>query len=515
MDGHSDPGAGRIIVYIILATFLVFLNGFFVLVEFALVKIRRTRLEELVSKDQARARLALSMHRHLDEYLSATQLGITVASLGLGWIGEPAFAHVFVALFKLPGFWSDHVSLYAAFAASFCFITFLHIVIGELAPKSLAIQKAEQSILWSAPLMRVFYLVFYVPLMLLTKASNAVLRLFGFRPTRDIETAVSDEELRHVLSHSHKRGEFSLDRLLLFENALDFSGMATSEIMLPMSQVDVIDTKKPWEENLKTIRKNQRSRYLIADGDRDEIVGMLHIKDLTIKALEQGTELDLTGSGRELFTVRDSLPLETLLRAFQRRRQHLALVKNSSGENVGIVTLEDLLEELVGEIVDEFDVGAESPLALADFINENRIELNLSAANAQDAIRQMLGLFVEEKGIEIDAAFDAVWRRESNAPTGLGRQVAIPHARLPGLPEPCVAFARCPEGVDFRASDGSPATMLFLILTPESAPLLQVKILARIAGILESGYLTSRLKEAASPKEVMEIIRAADVAATL
>jgi len=502
-------------MYIILAVFLVFLNGFFALFEFALVKIRRTRLEELAAAGSARARLALSMHRYMAEYLSATQLGITVTSLALGWIGEPAFAHVFEAILKQPGFWSDHVSLCAAFAAAFCLITFLHMVIGELAPKSLAIQKAEGAILWAAPVMRVLYLILYIPLNVLTKASNAALRLAGFKPTRDIETAVSDEELRHVLSHSYKRGEFSLDRLLLFENALDFSGMATAEIMLPMSEVDIIDIRKPWDENLKIIREKRRSRYLIADGDKDEILGMLHIKDLTVKALEQATEPDLTDSRRELFTVRDTLPLETLLRAFQRRHQHLALVKNFSGENVGIVTLEDLLEELVGEIVDEFDVGAESPLALADFINENRIELNLSAANAQDAIRQMLGLFVDEAGVELDAAFDAVWRRESNAPTGVGRQIAIPHARLRGLPEPCVAFARCPDGVDFRASDGSPATMLFLILTPESAPLLQVKILARIAGIMESGYLTSRLREAATPEEVMRIIRAADVAATL
>ena len=500
---------------ILVALVLVLLNGFFVLVEFALVKIRRTRLQELVAAGSARARLALGMHSRMDEYLSACQLGITMASLALGWIGEPAFAHLFETVFSLSSFWSNQLSLYAALVASFALITFLHIVVGEQAPKMWAVQEAEIAILWAAPLMRVCYFIFYVPLTVLTKASNACLRLVGFRSSGEIEAAVTDEELRHVLAHSHKRGEFSLDRLLLFENALDFSQMTTAEIMLPLSQVDLIDTKKPWKDNLRTIQEKRHSRYLLAEGDEDRIIGMLHIKDLGVKALEQAPDLDLTEFRRDIFTIRDSVPLETLLRAFQRRRQHLALVKNSSGENVGIITLEDLLEELVGEIVDEFDVGADSPVALGDFIGEGRIELNLSATNAQEAIRRMLRLLAGGVGLDVESTFASVWKRESNAPTGLGRGVAIPHARLPDLAEPCVAFARCPEGIDFKASDGVPATMIFLILTPESVPLLQVKLLARIAGLMESGYLTSRLQEATRGKEVMEIIRAADVAATL
>jgi len=513
MPEHTSPGTFWIVVYIILAMLLVLLNGFFVLVEFALVKIRRTRLEQLVADGHVRARLALQMHRYMDEYLSATQLGITMASLGLGWIGEPAFAHVFAGIFDALGITSEHAGLYLSLAFSFCLITFLHILFGELAPKSLAIQQAERAILWSAPLMRFFYLLFYIPLITLTKASNGVLRLLGFKPTREIETAVTDEELRHVLAHSQKRGEFSLDRLLLFENALDFSEMTTQEVMVPIDEADVLNLQQSRDENLNTIREKRHSRYPIQDGDR--IIGMAHIKDLAIKALEHAPEVQLADVQRELSAVRDNLPLETLLRSLQRRRQHLALVKDSDGENVGIVTLEDILEELVGEIVDEFDVGADLPLSLGDFISEDRIVMQMSATDPRDAIRLMLGVMGRSVEIDVEAAFDAVWKRESTAPTGLGRQVAIPHARMPDLAEPCVVFARCPNGVDFKAPDGAPARLLFLMLTPRAVPLLQVKLLARIAAMLESDYLSSQLLEAKTPGVVMEIIRTADVAATL
>ena len=515
MQAPSQPAVATTVVYVVVSLLLVLLNGFFVLVEFALVKIRRTRLEELVNEGRARARLALKMHRQMDEYLSATQLGITVASLGLGWIGEPAFAHIFAAILKVPGVWSEALSMSAAIVFAFCLITFLHILIGELAPKSLAIQRAEKAILWAAPLMRVFYLIFYVPLITLTKASNGLLRLIGFKPTGEIETAVTNEELRQVLAHSQKRGEFSLERLLLFEKALDFAEQTTAEAMLPLSQVDVIDTTKPWEENLEMIREKRHSRYPIAEGDKDAIIGILHIKDLAERALEHLRDVDFDDLKRDVFTVMEKTPLESLLREFQTRRLHMALVKKPAGEVTGVVTLEDLLEQLVGEIVDEFDVGPETPVSLIDFINQDRIRLGLTARDAKDAITQMTQVLASDTGIDVSQAIEAVLKRERDAPTGLGRQIAVPHARLPDLRRPCIAFARFTEGIDFKASDGAPARLVFLILSPQAAPVIQVKLLARIAHMVQSDYVTSQLQEAQDAAEVVTIVETADTRTTL
>ena len=504
-------------VYIVLAMVFVLMNGFFVLVEFSLVKIRRTKLEELISegKRKARAQTALAMHKQMDEYLSATQLGITVASLGLGWIGKPAFSVVFEFLFNLGGAWGEAISASASMLSSFMFITFLHVLIGELAPKSIAIQNAESSIMWAAPLMRVFYWIFIIPLTILTKASNWIISCLGLKPTSETETAVSEEELRHVLAYSHRTGEFSLDRLLLFENMLDLSDLTVGQIMLPISQVDTYDLQRSWEENLEIIREKRHSRLPISKGSTDEIVGMLHIKDLGTQALGEVGELNIEEFQRDVFAVKDTLLVETLLREFQRRRQHLAIVQDYNGRNVGMVTLEDLLEELVGEIVDEFDVGAESPLSLADFTGTNFMHLDLTATNARGAIREMLSLLEDVPDVESEEALEAIMRRERDAPTGLGKGIAVPHARLPNLSRPYVVFARCKSGVDFRASDGLPAHVIFLILSPQSAPILQVKLVARIAGLVQSGYLTTQLQEAETSEDVMNIIRAADVAATL
>ncbi|MBI2192732.1 MAG: DUF21 domain-containing protein [Planctomycetes bacterium] len=500
-------------LYILLALFLVLLNGFFVLVEFALVKIRRTRLEQLAAEGSVRASLALRMHQSMDEYLSATQLGITVASLGLGWLGEPTFAHLLNSVFQLPGVWAPAISTSASLIASFILITFLHILIGELAPKSLAIQQAERAILWAAPLMRVFYVIFYVPLRLLTRASNGILHLCGIAPTTEIESAVTEEELRLVLGHSQKRGEFSLDRLLLLENILDLSDLTAGSIMLPISQAVTVDVTRPWPVNFERMRSKRYSRFPVTEGGSERIIGMVHAKDLGMKALEQVKELDLRAFRRDLFTVRDTLSVEALLREFQRRRRHLAVVKDSAGKVVGIVTLEDILEELVGEIVDEFD--PESPLSLADLLDPAHIVLDLQAQDSREVIEKMLGVLGDTPGVSVPQALEAVWKRERDAPTGLGRGIAVPHGRLPGLSRPYVLFARCFDGVDFKGSDGQPARLIFLLLTPQSIPILQVKVLARIAAMMQSDYLTNRLRDARGPADVMEVVRAADVAATL
>lgn len=504
------------VILILLAFFLVLLNGFFVLVEFSLVKVRRTRLELLAAEEPSpgRARVALTMHHKLDEYLSATQLGITVASLGLGWIGKPAFAGLFQ---KVLGFgpWSEALSVSASVVLAFGLITFLHILIGELAPKSLAIQRAERSILWAGPLMRVFHWIFYVPLIILTKGSNMILHLLGLPPTSETETAVSEQELRLVLGHSQREGEFSLDRLLLFENMLDLSGMSTSNIMRPLASVDMIDETKTWEANREILLTKGHSRYPVCSGNPQDIVGMVHIKELGLKALEGVEGFDLSKFRRDVSAVRDTTPLESLLREFQRRRQHMAVVKNSKGRIVGVVTLEDILEELVGEIVDEFDEGVEKPLALGDIISAGNVIVNLEAEDRKDAIQRMLVPLESVPEIDPEGAFNAVWKREREAPTGLGRGIAVPHGRLPGLTRPYMVFARCPQGIDFLAADDQPATLLFLILTPSSHPALQTKVLARVAGLLQSGYLTDRLSEAKTESQVMEIIKAGDVASTL
>jgi CBS domain containing-hemolysin-like protein len=350
----------RSVGLLLFALFLVLLNGFFVAAEFALVKVRATRVEELAAKNRFGAKKAQHAVQHLDSYLSATQLGITLASLGLGYIGEPAFARLLEPAFA--GF--PPATRHAlAFAIAFTIITALHIVVGELAPKSLAIQKAEATTLAVVYPLDWFYRLFRLPIFLLNGIAGLVLRLFGLRPASgegDGE-AHSEAELRLILDASHAGGEIKESELKLVHQIFDFAHRQAKEIMIPRPDIVYLSTDRSIPDNIAVTEEAGFTRYPLCNGSADEVLGMIHVKDLLALG---GRATDLTPEGaaarlreiaRPVLRVPETKPIDQMLREFQRQHQHLAIVVDEYGGTAGMVTLEDILEEIVGDIQDEFD----------------------------------------------------------------------------------------------------------------------------------------------------------------
>jgi CBS domain containing-hemolysin-like protein len=338
-------------LYILLAFFLVLVNAFFVAAEFAMVKVRRTRVETLAEQGNWQARAALVVHTHLDAFLSACQLGITLASLGLGWVGEPAFAHLFGGALAAVGLESPH---WVTAAVAFFIITILHIVVGELAPKSYAIRATERVALLVAVPMRMFQLAFRPALWLLDRASNATLRLLGVSAD-STELAHSEEELRMLLAESHRVGVLSGSKRELLENVIDYSERTAKHVMVPRADIAYLSLTRELEENLAVVTQSAHTRFPLAATDIDHVVGMVHVKDLFNRRDQLESSEDLASLKREILFVPETRTLDALQRDFQQRRTHMAIVVDEYGGTSGLVTLENVLEELVGEIQDEFD----------------------------------------------------------------------------------------------------------------------------------------------------------------
>ena len=346
---------------ILLGMFLVFVNGFFVASEFSIVKVRESRLRELVQQGQWQAQKAHSLVKRMDEYLSATQLGITIASLALGWVGEPAFASIFEPFFDTLGEWSPIATHSLAATSAFLLITLLHIVLGELAPKSLAIQRAEGVILWIATPLAWFYRLSYPLIWILNGTANALLRLVGIAPISDTELAHSEEELRLILTDSQAKGVLDLDQKKMLERVFDFANRSVRQVMVPSVEVVFLDLQNSLEDNLGKARQHRHTRYPLCDGTLDRVVGIIHVKDLFWhRHVTETFHLEL--GKRPVQFVPENTYIKTLLTEFRETRTHLAIVVDEYGATIGIVTLEDILEELVGENQDEFDIDLPPPM---------------------------------------------------------------------------------------------------------------------------------------------------------
>jgi CBS domain containing-hemolysin-like protein len=313
-------------------------------------------MRELARAGSHGARAALGAIDRLDAYLSATQLGITLASLALGWVGEPAFADLIEPALAAAGVASETVVRSVSATIAFLIISFLHIVVGELAPKSLAIQRSESTALWVARPLHGFFVVFYPALWLLNAASNGVLRLFGIGPVTGAERAHSEEELRMILAESTVRGIIPRARGRLIENVLKLSRRTVRHIMLPRDEIRYLSLGQPWERNRKTMVESEFTRFPLCGRGLDDVVGYIHIKDLVRAEKPVQESADLLQLKREVMFVPEQQSLDRLQRDFQARRQHLAVVVDEYGGVAGLVTMEDVLEELVGEIQDEYDV---------------------------------------------------------------------------------------------------------------------------------------------------------------
>ncbi len=358
---HSPAALLHLALKILLVLGLVALNGFFVAAEFALVKIRETQLEPLVSKGHFRARIARGILGNLNGYLSAAQLGITMASLGLGWVAEPVFTALLSPLLEWLQVQSETARESISFAVGFSALTFLHITAGEQAPKMLAIQRTLPVSLWVAQPLRWFYVAFYPFNWLLNHAAQWLLRQAGLEGVVDGKRAHSEEELRLLVSAVQKQaGDSALGRNIVL-NALDLRQRIVREVMRPRQEIVPLDTESSMAECLDVAEKTRYSRFPLAEGgDVDKTLGVVHIKDLYAMRLKGRSGADLRPVVRKLIYIPETSHLEKLLHLFLERKLHLAIVVDEYGSTVGMVTLENILEELVGQIQDEFD--QEKPL---------------------------------------------------------------------------------------------------------------------------------------------------------
>jgi CBS domain containing-hemolysin-like protein len=332
---------------------LVFLNGFFVAAEFAIVKVRFTQIEPLARSGSRRAAVAQNVITHLDAYLSATQLGITLASLGLGWLGEPFVADLLQPVFMLAGITQPALVSAVSFGVAFGIITFLHIVLGELAPKSLAIQRAQGTALVVSGPLHVFFVVFKPFIWSLNTAANFFLRLAGFKPATETDIAHSEEELRLLLS---KGKSFSATERSILLKTMDLQDRTVREVMVPRTGIAFLSTEKSVAENLSIALENQFTRYPLCERGLDNVLGMVHLKDLIkLKESQEGGQKLLTIK-RDVLFVPETMQLDKILNTFLAKRVLMAIVVDEYGGTAGLVTLENVLEELVGEIRDEFDV---------------------------------------------------------------------------------------------------------------------------------------------------------------
>lgn len=339
----------------VLTVFLLLANAFFVATEFAIVKVQSVRIDDLARRGSPLATITRKIIRNLDTSLAAAQLGVTFTSLGLGWIGEPTVARILQPVFLLIGLESSEAVHSISFVVAFVLITVVHIILGQQMPKFLGIRKPHEVALWTSIPFVLFCGAFYPMLKLLDACANGLLRICGVHDTKIQDLTHSEEELRIILSESQRHGSLSAGKINLLENVLDMAGRTIMEIMRPRPDIDCLSLNKPWKENLETIYRTGHTRYPLCETDIDHVVGMVHIKDIFLQRTEIKTSADLLKIKRDVLFVPESRPVEALQQDFQQRRLHMAVVIDEYGSTAGIVTLEDVLEELVGEIQDEFD----------------------------------------------------------------------------------------------------------------------------------------------------------------
>jgi CBS domain containing-hemolysin-like protein len=342
------------VIDLLLTLALVCLNAFFVAAEFALVKIRASHIEVRAREGSILARLVRSIIAQLDGYLSATQLGITLASLGLGWIGEPVVARLIASVLHILGLSMPEHSIHRlSLPIAFGTITVLHIVLGELAPKSLAIQHSERVAYAVSLPMRAFYIVFKPAIWLLNGLAQGVLRLLGIRPVAEGDLHSADE-LRYLLEEGQRSGIIEAEQHELLENIFEFRQRQVRHVMVPRPRIVGLEISMPTEQILDIVLEEGYSRMPVYRGTLDTIIGIVYTKDL-LSLLHLKNLIILEDILRPVITVSEEELLSRLLRRFQQEQVHMAIVTDEFGGTAGLVTLEDVLEEIVGEIRDEYD----------------------------------------------------------------------------------------------------------------------------------------------------------------
>jgi len=433
---------------------LVFVNGFFVAAEFALVKVRTSQIDQLVEEGNWAAKLTSRALDRLDAYLSASQVGITVTSLALGWAIEGWVIPGVRSLLRTFGFnGGDVVKNVAVHGISdplvpvvaFTLVTFLHVALGEQAPKSLAIRSAKTVALWTAPPLMVIYTIFFPVIWLLNNASNATLWLMGLGKTDHAELAHTEEELRHIVAESVAGGHLSRNERVLIENVLNLEEKTARRVMVPRPDIVYLSLSRSLDDNLRVARQTGHTRFPLCEDDLTTVVGMIHVKDLFRAGASGNGRLDLRKLSRKVPFLPETLRLDLLLVEFQRNRVHLAMILDEYGSVVGMVSLENVLEELVGPIQDEFDRETPQVVPLGNDTYE------VDAACPLDVLAEVCAMQIPETEAETAGGLilDLLGRLATK-----GDSVVVDHHRLTVLhAEPTRIRRVRVEPVETRATD--------------------------------------------------------------
>lgn len=426
MDGESFIG-------VVLAILFIALNGFFVLSEFSIVKVRKSKLEELIKEGKAGAKLAFKITNSLDTYLSANQLGITLSSLALGWLGQPAIARLIGEPLRHFTNISNEGIDTIALGVAFILITLLHVVLGELIPKSIAIAKTESVVLWIARPLHIFWIIFFPVIKTFDYVALCGMKLIGIKPAKESELAHSEEEIKFIVSESLKGGVLDSMESEIIQNAIDFSDTVAKEVMTPRKDMVCLSKQKSLEENLQIIKETKYTRFPLIDGSKDNVLGLIHIRDI-LHAMLKNKEVDFNSIIREFIIVPENSSISNILNMMNKEKTYAALVLDEYGGTAGFVTLEDI----VGEVFDEFEPDDDEEYKRIDDLNyefSGRYEL-------------------EELGELLDVRFD-------DEQVTIGGYVFNLFGRLPEVGE-SVSDERCKYEV--LAMDGSAITRIKLSL---------------------------------------------------
>ncbi len=406
---------------LVVVVLLVLANGFFVAAEFALVSVRRTRIAELLAQGNQAAKWAAKALENPDQVIAATQLGITLASLGLGWVGEPALSHILEPLVALfPGNIQSEVSHSIAAGLSFAIITFLHVVVGELAPKSIALQYPEDTSLWVARPTLWTEWIFKPAIWALNGTGNFLLRLVGVEPASGHELVHSVEELKMIVTASAEGGVVEAEESEMLHAVFDFGELLVRQVMVPRTEIMAFEASQTLRESIQIATKSTFTKFPVYHQNIDNIVGVVHIKDL-LRAQLNPEKQDATARElmRETLFMPETVHVRTVLQQFRAQRRHLAIVMDEFGGTAGLVTLEDLMEELVGEVIDPFDAsqpeiqihpnGAATidGLALIDEVNE-ALRLDLQDPHYDTIAGYILGKLGRIPAVNDEFSFDHI-----------------------------------------------------------------------------------------------------------
>jgi len=392
----AGPLVGILAVFVLVAT-----NGFFVAAEFGLVKVRRTRIDELVAEGKRVAKVVQDELRHMDNYIAATQLGITLASLALGWIGEPSLAHLIEPLFAFAGGTAaTELAHSAAIAVSFFLITMFHIVLGELVPKSIALQRSEGTTFFVARPLYLFARLFRPFIVFMNGLGNLVVRAFGLQTASEHGSVHSVKELEMLVTQSHKAGLLDNEEEVLLRRIFDFGEKMAQHVMVPRAEIVGIPHNIKIEDLQQKIAEEHYTRFPVYEGTLDNIIGLVHLKDVftLLNKRDSGEPFAVQSILRPILTVPKTTSIPKLMTLMQSQKAHLAAVIGEYGETAGIVTLEDILEEIVGEVQDEFDTLEEGV--------RSEVEKLADGSYSVDGL-MMVDAFAERFGVKLDTLHSA------------------------------------------------------------------------------------------------------------